>query len=99
LFGNLVWSNLCKIGVAKGNPAGAYLGMQFDLATETLREGITAYRPALVVFTSGTYAPNIIYRATGYSAGDWITRPSGSWVRPASSEMPAMLWIDYPQGK
>jgi hypothetical protein len=99
LFGNLVWSNLCKIGVAKGNPAGAYLGTQFDLATETLREEITAYRPTLVVFTSSTYAPNIIYRATGYSASGWITRPSGSWVRPASSEMPAMLWIDHPQGK
>ena len=53
LQSNVIWTNVCKIGVRYGNPRGEYLRFQRALAIETLRLELRLYRPTLVVFATG----------------------------------------------
>jgi hypothetical protein len=106
---NVAWSNVTKIGVAKGNPPKQLQLAQAALASKTLREEIKKCHPTLVVFVCDGYGDNIIYDAVKAKRGgtnDFETKksPHGNfYVRKAtqigSEQFPAMLWVKHPQGK
>ncbi len=70
-YSNAVWTNLAEIGQHRANPVGRLLASQADLAARTLKAEICFYQPSLVMFVSGTYADEIVLRATGTTRGDW----------------------------
>lgn len=100
---NLVWTNVCKLSdISKGNPTGRLLHFQADLAVETLRVEIAAYRPRLVCFLSNRYEKLIRraiddpndeswHRQTIRSGNDWLR-----W-RDKLDSYPAMLWMRHPE--
>jgi hypothetical protein len=100
---NLVWTNLCKIGVVRGTPRERIVLAQRDLAVRTLRLEIEAYRPKLIVFVTGDFGDGII--AELVRDPEWKSwhhngrkRQLGWWRKPIG-QMPAILWADHPQGK
>jgi len=97
---NLVWTNLCKIGVVRNNPSGEILQAQGDLATEFLRLEIQTYRPKLIVLVTGDYADHLVTATFGEQI-PWHKEcgPQGFWWREAANELPAILWTYHPQNK
>jgi hypothetical protein len=97
---NLVWTNLCKIGVVRGNPSGEILQAQGVLATECLRLEIQTYRPKLIVLVTADYADHLLTAALGEQM-PWHKEsgPDGFWWREATDELPAILWTYHPERK
>lgn len=94
------WTNLAKIGVMKGNPAGECLRLQKDLARATLKAEIKEYKPSAVFLVSGTYADReIVFPALGVLE-KWV-RPEDKdyWWLARTEEMPPVLWAYHPQGR
>ena len=99
-FQNLVWTNLCKIGVAHGTPSGTIRLAQRGLAVETLRLEIEAYDPKLIVLVTGDFEDELIAElARDPSWKSWHKSRQQGWWREATGKMPAILWIGHPQGK
>jgi hypothetical protein len=92
---SLIWSNIAKIGALKGNPKGVLLSAQKYLAERTLRAEIEEYRPALVVFATGSYAGDVIERVCGGSDWKQSSTDNELWWRQG---VPAMLGTRHPQG-
>lgn len=96
---NLVWTNICKIGVSEGNPSGQCLRLQKELAVETLKCEIEHYRPGLIVFVTGDYASDVIDQVVDPHSWKKDFEGDGYWWRPARGHEPPMLWTYHPQGK
>ncbi|MGC1372632.1 MAG: hypothetical protein WA824_10890 [Candidatus Sulfotelmatobacter sp.] len=99
---NLVWTNICKIGVLRGNPAGEILRAQSELAAASLRSEIKTYRPRLVVFVTGDYAAQLVDAVVGDSEQKTWHEERGHelfWWRKPIGNMPAVLWAYHPERK
>jgi hypothetical protein len=99
---NLVWTNVCKIGVRSGNPLRKYLDLQKDLSIETLRFEISYYKPKIVVWVTGTYAEDVIDEVVNDRGRDTWQKENEDllyWWRKPTVGMPAMIWAYHPQGK
>lgn len=92
----VIWTNVCKIGVQRGNPHGRYLEFQRKLAIETLRLEIKSYRPRLVIFATGDDYRELISEVVADKS--WHRRSRMRW-RNAEGNTPAILWIGHPQFK
>jgi hypothetical protein len=96
----LIWSNIAKIGTIRGNPRGRYFDIQRELAIETMRAEIDAYRPSLVVFTTGDdYAEAVMAATVSIEHWQRDCEEDGYWWYGGSAELPALLWTYHPQGK
>jgi hypothetical protein len=95
----VIWTNLAKIGVIKGNPWGSYLAAQAGLACATLRAEIDEYKPSLVLIAADYAKCEIIYPVFGERA-TWNERADHEfcWIDRKSSR-PAVLWTDHPERK
>jgi hypothetical protein len=99
---NLVWSNICKIGVLHGNPTGKILRAQSELAVASLRLEIEVYRPKLVVFVTGDFGEQLIDAVVGDRQQDTWQKERGNelfWWRKRVGNMPALLWTYHPERK
>lgn len=97
----VVWTNVAKIGAQKGNPSGLLLSAQADLAERTLHTEIAEYRPALVIFVTGTFGDQIIKRAVGIPDAEWQKstlqdQDQDVWWKTGR---PAFLWTRHPERK
>jgi hypothetical protein len=97
---NLVWTNVCKLGDIKKNQPGPQIFYpQGDLAKETLRLEIEAYRPKLVVLVTGEFADCWVSAVVGDpEKAPWHSAPT-CWWRERRSKMPAMLWTRCHPGR
>jgi hypothetical protein len=68
-----VWTNLTKIGFANMDVVDDLFHRQEELAENTLRAELDAYRPTVVHFAVGNLGGECIYRATGTTRRDWET--------------------------
>lgn len=98
-LGNLIWSNLGKIGVQNGNPRGEYLSAQTESAIHVLSAEIDEYHPGLIVFAAGSFGGAIIEGALA----TFVTIPwqkenedDGYWWRPRTVDLPAILFTNHP---
>jgi len=101
-FQNLVWTNICKIGVKQGNPNGYVFRAQRELAIESLRLEIERYRPRLVVFVTGDYGAEIVdavVRDVGRRTWHEERGRDLFWWREPIGKMPAILWAYHPARK
>lgn len=102
---NLVWSNLCKIGVSNGNPANDLAEQQRELAVETLRREIKFLKPSLVVCVAEGYQDHFLYQVLEVEQGvndGFRCRLSGKlflYFRAADGGWPPILWMRHPQFK
>jgi hypothetical protein len=103
---SVVWSNIAKIGSRSHNPDPGLLDAQSELATETLRQEIREYKPALTVFVTGSFANGIINDALGTKDGLWSESRKADgdddvwWLKTTSTFPDArFLWTRHPQGK
>ncbi len=101
---NIVWSNIAKIGVKRGNPNGDYLAFQEKLASQTLPAEIRFYRPSLVVFVVGDWGERLLINVfstfnIGWDDSSWQQLGDRAWARAAARPMPAILCLSHPQGK
>jgi hypothetical protein len=95
----VIWTNLAKIGVVHGNPSGAYLSAQQDLACETLRAEICEYNPSLVVI-AGDFAKNqIVFPAFGVPRSEWHEPTEEFCWLDRTASRPAVLWTNHPERK
>jgi len=103
-FQNIVWTNIAKIGVVKGNPSRSYLARQAELAQQTLIAEIRSYRPSLIVFVSGDYGACIVravFESFCASQDDatWQKPTDDIWWRPADTNLPAVMCANHPERK
>ena len=102
---NIVWTNICKIGLRSGPPTDALLQVQKELAIRTLRIEIEEYRPSLVVFVSGKYASEVVISLGKVPEEEWKKSnmpgaDSGTWwLRSPTRDSPSFLWTMHPQFK
>ncbi len=99
---NLVWTNICKIGVLRGNPTGKILRAQSELAVASLRSEIKMYRPRLVVFVTGDYAEQLVDGVVGDCEQKTWHKERGHelfWWRKPIGNIPAVLWAYHPERK
>jgi hypothetical protein len=95
---SVVWTNLAKIGVVGGNPSGACLKMQSELAIETLKAEIGEYRPQLIV-VAGEYARDeILYPIWPKDKWEGARHPEYCWIK-GTNLRPSVLWVDHPERK
>jgi len=94
---NLVWSNIAKIGVKKGNPKGKYLDFQIDLAIETLFAEISYYSPDLIYIAHGVFGAVIVNKI--FDHNDWEKPREDFWFKRRSSGHPAVVASDHPGRK
>jgi hypothetical protein len=99
---NLVWTNICKIGVLRGNPTGEILRAQSELAVASLRSEIRMYRPRIVVFVTGDYSETLVDAVVGdCEQKKWHKERGGElfWWRKPVGNFPAVLWAYHPERK
>ncbi|MBB5373001.1 hypothetical protein [Acidocella aromatica] len=101
---NLIWTNIAKIGVDRGNPSRTYLRHQQELAILTLIEEIKGYKPKLIVFVSSDYAKDIVREVFQSFDADqddpsWIKNDEHIWWRPALGQLPFVACVGHPQRK
>ncbi len=101
---NLVWTNLCKIGVLKENPSGEVLKRQRELAIDTLRAELRIYNPDLIVFVTANFGKDILLEALEFSNDDnlWKKSETHSRVKDVwwhdNHPHRGILWMRHPQG-
>lgn len=95
----VIWTNLAKIGVIRGNPEHKHLAAQAELACRTLRAEIAEYLPSLVVI-AGDYAKSEIVLPVFGKRSDWSESDDFEfcWIERIGSD-PAVLWTDHPERK
>lgn len=99
---HITWTNICKIGILKGNPSGFLLKKQRDLAIETLRYEITTYNPRLIYFATWDYAWDMVKEVFGDSTDDEWDRSGDEewiWCRPATDGLPVVILTGHPERK
>jgi hypothetical protein len=96
----VIWSNLAKIGVQKGNPRWQLVREQGELAVASLKAEITAYEPALVILLTGTLGR---HEAVAQLLGvDKNTKPGAEGVfaaRDCAQGGPTIIWTWHPGRK
>jgi len=101
---NLAWSNLCKIGVKRGNPDSVLADEIHVLAVKTLQHEFQTLDPSLVVFVTETYLDHFVYEALNTMQGidGFEDKEAGGlpiYFRKRKDGFPPVLWIRHPQGK
>lgn len=99
---NLVWTNVCKIGVVEGNPRDKVYESQRELAIETLRAEITYYQPRLVFWaTNNDYCDAVRATVGDESDASWAKdlADQGVYTRLPLESAPAMIWTPHPARK
>jgi hypothetical protein len=94
-YTNMIWTNLIKIGVPRGNPPARLANLQADLAVETLLAEVKEYRPALLVMATGHYRNGLMCRALREiieSAPEEREQEKGWWAQAGVARRPAVLW-------
>ena len=101
----IVWSNVAKITIdvkrpANPNPKGKYFDAQYELAIESLKAEVGAFRPKLIVFATADYGWSVIGEAilNGVDGAPKHFPPDEEWHRHRDRTSPAILWIRHPQG-
>ena len=100
------WSNLCKIGLLKGNPGTGLATKQKALCVKILKAEFQFLRPSLIVCTAANSAyDDFLYCALDVKRGSdgFVGRPDGDnailWIRPSLAGYPPILWMKHPGGK
>jgi len=96
---NLIWTDICKVGVAKGNPPEKIYRPQFHLAVDTLRAEIEAYHPRLVMFVTGHDYDEVVQEVVCETGDASWQQHQDFCLRYANQSLPAVLWTPHPQGK
>jgi hypothetical protein len=102
---NLVWSNICKIGVCGKKPPNATIyGFQRDLAVQTLQAEIEFFKPKLVYWATHKYHLDAIRETVGDEIDDditWANDPSDDriYTRGPKDGLPAMIRGPHPERK
>lgn len=99
---NLVWTNICKIGDAKKNPARQIYETQKELAIATLKAEIAAYRPALVFWVTGNYKVEVVRNVVDdIDDASWVKdlEQKGIYWRAQRGSLPPMIWTYHPERK
>ena len=105
---SLAWSNVCKIGVTRGNPNNALIREQASLASKTLTAELFSPGLNLAVFVCEGYADTLVYNSLAVNPivldplKDLETRyfeDREYWRRSAMDGFPPVLWVQHPQGK
>ncbi len=108
---NLVWSNIFKQGVRRGNPTGAEAEVQRARASQDLRHEVEKYRPDLIVLVTVGYEEEVVKAAFSISDGKSNDDSDGRlhedsfeallsvWWRRPYKGVPALVWMNHPQGK
>jgi hypothetical protein len=97
---HVTWTNICKVGTAKGNPRGRLLECQRDLAIETLRCEIQEYSPKLVWFVTWDFCWDIVketVRARNDETWDRGGNEECIWSFPADGTRPPVLLTGHPE--
>jgi hypothetical protein len=94
----VIWTNLAKIGVVRGNPSHKCVEAQRELACATLSAEIVEYTPYLVVVACDYAKKQITYPVFGERAR-WTERGDGACWIDRTASVPAILWTDHPQGE
>lgn len=102
---NLVWSNIFKIGEVgrkrPKNPGLAIQACQEQLAIDSLKAEIKAYRPKVVVWVHGGFGLNVFKAVVNDIDKSWHRerKDIGLYWREGHGFLPSMVWTDHPQGK
>ncbi len=94
---SVIWTNLAKIGVQKGNPKWQLVRKQAELACRTLTAEIEEYRPALVVLVTGEFGRHEIIWPMFGGKDTWREEPNKlfSWQERSNFLVP-VLWTKHP---
>jgi hypothetical protein len=99
---NLVWTNICKIGVCKFNPSGAIYEGQRELAVQTLQAEIKVYKPTLIYWATNNYATDVVGKVVDDPNNISWTKDlqnKGIRTRKPLNALPAMFWGPHPGRK
>lgn len=108
---NLVWSNVFKQGVRRGNPTGAEAEVQREKASQDLKHEVKRYKPDLIVLVTAGYEEEVVKAAFSISDGESSDESDGRlheskcdgalsvWWRQAYKGVPPLIWMYHPQGK
>ena len=99
LLQNLVWTNICKIGMVSGVPPQRIRKARRDLAAKTLPLEIQVYSPKLIVLVTGNFEANEVVCKLFGDRKCWNEKYGDFWWQEAHSDMPAILWTDHPERK
>lgn len=104
LLQNLVWSNICKIGVCEGNPKKQIYESQKELAIQTLRAEIECYKPKLVYWATHKYHLDAVHVTVGDAYDDdstWTKDRANDqiYTRRPKDGLPAMIRTPHPDRK
>ena len=107
---NLVWSNIFKQGVTRGNPSGSIADQQRVDAVAELKKEAEELKPSIIVLVTAGYYEEIPKEAFDITDGEG--EPSmlieaaaegesrhALWSRPAFQGVPPIVWMHHPQGK
>lgn len=96
----VVWTNLAKVGVQKGNPKWHLIEGQKELACRTLLAEIAFYKPALVVVATGLFGRyEVVCDVFGFQR-DTCSGVNGMFShRSHTLSQPAILWTGHPGRK
>ena len=96
--GQVIWSNVAKIGIRSGNPDWRLVVAQADLATATLQAEIDHYHPKLVVFVSGYLGRHEVLAPLLNIAREQSSDRNGIFhIRYPERNRPALLWTCHPR--
>jgi hypothetical protein len=93
----LIWTNLAKIGVQKGNPGWKFVSEQSELAQTTLNAEIAHYKPSLVILVTGRFGRHEVVSNVFDVDRNKEKDSVGIFLsRNAAANSPAILWTEHP---
>nr|WP_295738484.1 hypothetical protein [uncultured Acidocella sp.] len=100
-FENLIWSNVDKIGLQKGNPRATNSGIPDALIAETIASEIKAYQPRLVFFATGWHRYGLVRKIILGLTGEDIKTGENErfWLSQKAAIAPDFIWTMHPQKK
>ena len=91
------WTNLVKIGDARGNTASRTIAEQSTLCVEALRAEIGSLRPLATILLSGNYARDeILYPAFGREGWRNNVEAEGRVAVKNHAGLGALIWAHHP---
>jgi uracil-DNA glycosylase len=95
----IAWTNLARIGYARGNPEGAAFRVQADVCKRLIAAELDWLRPEVVVLATGNFQHRFV--TNFFSEADWKALPGAghddAWV--CTSHGAVIVWTGHPQGK
>jgi hypothetical protein len=93
----VIWTNLAKIGVHKGNPKWRLVREQSELACRTIIAEISEYKPSLIVLATGDFGRHEVVWPTFGEASSWKDDldTGCKWQERSCFGMP-VLWVGHP---